>query len=152
MQIPNGIQSPGPAEAGRPIGYWLKHLDRLIDDSFSRALAADELTRRHWQVLNTAARGPARPAELTQVLEPFLRGDPAQLDTTVDDLISRGWVSRDQQDRLCLTAAGRTAHQMTRQRVQQTRDLLLRGVSADQYAAVIGTLAQMAANLQTSAA
>jgi hypothetical protein len=36
---------------------------------------------------------------------------------------------------------------MTRQRVRQTRDLLLRGVSADQY----GTLAQMAANLQASA-
>jgi len=71
---------------------------------------------------------------------------------TVDDLIGRGWVSRDQQDRLCLTAGGRTAHQITRQRVQQTRGLLLRGVSADQYGAVIGTLAQMAANLQTSAA
>ena len=152
MQIPNGIQPCGPAGAGRPIGYWLKHLDRLIDDSFSRALAADELTRRHWQVLNTAARGPASPAELTQALEPFLRGDPAQLATTVDDLIRRGWVSRDQHDRLCLTAAGRTAHQVTRQRVQQTRDLLLRGVSAGQYAAVTGTLAQMAANLQASAA
>jgi len=152
MQITNGIQSSGPADAGRPIGYWLKHLDRLIDDSFSRALAADELTRRHWQVLNTLARGPASPAELTQALELFLRGDPAQLATTVDDLIGRGWVSRDQQDRLCLTAGGRTAHQITQQRVQQTRDLLLRGVSADQYGAVIGTLAQMAANLQTSAA
>ena len=90
-------------------------------------------------MLNTAARGPASPAELTQALEPFLRGDPAQLAATVDDLIRRGWVSRDQQDRLCLTPGGRTAHQMTRQRVQKTRDLLLRGVSADQYAAVIGT-------------
>jgi hypothetical protein len=88
MQIPNGIQSPGPAEAGRPIGYWLKHLDRLIDDSFSRALAADELTRRHWQVLNTLARGPASPAELTQALEPFLRGPAPLAATTVDDLIS----------------------------------------------------------------
>ena len=152
MQIPDGIQSPGPAGAGRPIGYWLKHLDRLIDDRFSRALAADELTRRHWQVLNTAARGPASPAELTQALEPFLRGDPARLAATADDLIRRGWVSRDQQDRLRLTAGGRTAHQITRQRVRQTRDLLLRGISAGQYAAVISTLAQMAANLQTSAA
>src|SRR6476646_7859095 len=105
MQIPTGIQSSRPADAGRPIGYWLKHLDRLIADSFSRALAADELTRRHWQVLNTLARGPARLA------------------TTVDDLIGRGWVSRDQHDRLCLTAGGRTAHQITRQRVRQTRDL-----------------------------
>jgi DNA-binding MarR family transcriptional regulator len=152
MQIPKGIQSPGLTDAGRPIGYWLKHLDRLIDDSFSQALGADELTRRHWQVLNTLARGPASPAELTQALEPFLRGDTAQLATTVDDLTRRGWVSRDQRDRLCMTAGGRTAHQVTQQRVQQTRDLLLRGVSADEYGTVIATLARMAANLQASAA
>jgi DNA-binding MarR family transcriptional regulator len=152
MQIPNDIQPGGLPDAGRPIGYWLKHLDRLIDDSFSRALAADELTRRHWQVLNTAARGPASPAELTQALEPFLRDDPAQLATTVNDLTRRGWVSRDQDGRLCLTPGGRAAHQKTRDRVRQNRDLLIRGVSADEYAAVTATLARMAANLQTSAA
>src|SRR5215813_2415405 len=59
----------------RPIGYWLKHLDRLIEDTFSRALAEQGLTRRHWQVLNTLAREPAGPAELTKALDPFLHDD-----------------------------------------------------------------------------
>ena len=54
----------------RPIGYWLKHLDRLIEDTFSRTLAGQGLTRRHWQVLNTLAQGPARPADLSKALQP----------------------------------------------------------------------------------
>ena len=61
----------------RPIGYWLKHLDRLIETTFSRTLAGQGLTRRHWQVLNTLAHGPASPADLTKALNPFLRDDPA---------------------------------------------------------------------------
>jgi DNA-binding MarR family transcriptional regulator len=137
--------------AGRPIGYWLKHLDRLIEDTFSRTLAGEGLTRRHWQVLNTLRT--ARPAaELTQALEPFLRDDPAGQAPTVDDLIRRSWASRDQDGQLCLTPGGRTAHQAIKQRVQQARGLVLRGVSPDEYASVIGTLARMAANLETSAA
>jgi hypothetical protein len=152
MQIPDDIQHRGRPDAGRPIGYWLKHLDRLIEDSFSQALATDELARRHWQVLNTLAHGPASPAALTLALEPFLSGNAAQQAKTVDDLIHRGWACQDQDGRLCLTPHGQTAHQKTRQRVQRTRDLLIRGVSTDEYAAVIDTLARMAANLQTNAA
>ena len=44
---------------GRPIGYWLKHLDRLIEATFDRTLADVGLGRRHWQTLNTLAGGPA---------------------------------------------------------------------------------------------
>jgi hypothetical protein len=43
-------------ENRRPIGYWLKHLDRLIEDTFERTLSMEGLTRRHWQVLNTLER------------------------------------------------------------------------------------------------
>jgi DNA-binding MarR family transcriptional regulator len=152
MQITNDMEPRGLPGAGRPIGYWLKHLDRLIEDTFSRTLAGEGLTRRHWQVLNTLADGPASPAELTTALEPFLRGDPAGQAQTVDDLLRRGWASRDQDGQLCLTPGGRTAHQAIKDRVRQARGLVLRGVSADEYATVISTLARMAANLETSAA
>jgi hypothetical protein len=43
----------------RPIGYWLKRLDRAIEDGFDRDLASWSLTRRHWQILNTLSGGPA---------------------------------------------------------------------------------------------
>jgi DNA-binding MarR family transcriptional regulator len=68
------------------------------------------------------------------------------------DLIRRGWVIREHDARLCLTPGGRMAHQRTQERVQQTRGLILRGVSGDEYAAVLDILARMAANLETSAA
>jgi DNA-binding MarR family transcriptional regulator len=136
----------------RPIGYWLKHLDRLIEDTFSRGLAGQGLTRQHWQVLNTLVGGPATPAGLTKALDPFLRDNPAGQATTEADLIDRGWVSHDRDGRLRLTPHGQTAHQQTQKQVQQTRALMLRGVRADEYAAVIDILTRMAANLETSTA
>lgn len=56
----------------RPIGYWLKHLDRLIEGNFERTLASDGLTRRHWQVLNTLSTGSRTEAEIVDALAPFL--------------------------------------------------------------------------------
>ena len=135
----------------RPIGYWLKHLDRLIEDTFSRTLAEQGLTRRHWQMLNTAAREPASPAELTMALEPFLRDDQAGQAAVVAELIRRDWVSRDHDGRLRLTGHGRAAHQRTHEQVQQTRGLMVQGISAGEYTAAIDVLSQMAANLETGA-
>ena len=136
----------------RPIGYWLKHLDRLIEDTFSRTLAEQGLTRRHWQMLNTAAREPASPAELTMALEPFLRDDQAGQAAVVAELIRRDWVSRDHDGRLRLTGHGRAAHQRTHEQVQQTRGLMVQGISAGEYTAVADILAKIAANLESSAA
>lgn len=46
----------------RPIGYWLKELDRLINERFDEDLAAGELSRRHWQMLHSLAEGRVRQA------------------------------------------------------------------------------------------
>ena len=45
------------SDDNKPIGWWLKELDRLLESSFEQVLAADGLTRRQWQALNAAA-GP----------------------------------------------------------------------------------------------
>ena len=148
MYIPKGME---PASR-RPIGYWLKHLDRLIEDTLSRTLTEHGLTRRHWQVLNTLARDPAGDAELTEALEPFLRDDQAGQAAVVADLIRRDWVNRDHDGRLRLTRHGRAAHQRTQDQVQQTRGLMVQGISAGEYTAAVDVLTQMAANLETSAA
>jgi hypothetical protein len=71
----------------RPIGYWLKHLDRLIDQAFERALDADGLTRRHWQVLNTLAAGPSTNAALTAALQPFAQGDSMAIEVVINDFL-----------------------------------------------------------------
>ena len=43
----------------RPIGFWLKLVDRLIDEGFDAVLGDAGLTRRHWQVLNLLQAEPA---------------------------------------------------------------------------------------------
>ena len=55
----------------RPIGYWLKHLDRLIEQASERALAEEHLTRRHWQIMNVLRKSPLGPAALADALRPF---------------------------------------------------------------------------------
>jgi hypothetical protein len=35
------------SEDRRPIGYWIKHLDGLIEAAFERTLAGQGVTRRH---------------------------------------------------------------------------------------------------------
>jgi DNA-binding MarR family transcriptional regulator len=143
------MKGSSPAAPFRPVGYWLKHLDRLIEENLDRALAGAGLTRRHWQALSTIARSPASEAELAAALEPFVRGDPSAQAAVIDDLTGRGWITRAGDGRLGLTPAGLTAHRTAAERVQESRDLVRRGVSADEYAAVTDVLARMAANLET---
>lgn len=73
----------------QPIGYWLKHLDRLIDEAFERTLGADGLTRRHWQVLNTLAGGTSTAASLAVALQPFVDDGASALERVLDDLLRR---------------------------------------------------------------
>ena|SRR5215469_7621758 len=137
----------------KPIGYWLKHLDRLIEDAFDHALADGNLSRRHWQVLNTLARGPATGAELNVALEPFTGDDPAALAPVIDALTRRGWVRAEADGRRhALTVDGAAAHQGIRQDVDQTRRLTLRYVTTEEYAQVIDILRRMAAGLESAAA
>jgi DNA-binding MarR family transcriptional regulator len=136
----------------RPIGYWLKHLDRLIEDTFDRTLADDNLSRRHWQTLNALASGPATSAELNAALEPFTGNDPRALAPVIDALTRRGWVRAEAEGRQALTVDGAAAHQRIRKDVDQARRLILRHVTTEEYAQVIDILQRMAAGLEPAAA
>ena len=43
-------------DSERPIGHWLKKLDRLIDAQFERQLGEAGLSRRQWQLRNPRLR------------------------------------------------------------------------------------------------
>jgi DNA-binding MarR family transcriptional regulator len=133
----------------QPIGYWLKHLDALIESSFDEVLAVDHLSRRGWQVLNTVARGPLSTADLADALAPFLSGEPDAITPTVTELLERGWLARDTTGRLDLTVAGRHACRQIRDRVHTMRATAARGVSREEYRGVIDVLGRMSANLET---
>jgi DNA-binding MarR family transcriptional regulator len=135
-------------EDRRPIGYWLKHLDGLIEENFECTLAGEGATRRQWQALNTLHERPSTQAEIAEALKPFLVDDPGADRRVIDELMVRGWVRQGEGDLLELTPAGARAHTALLQRIQATRQLLVRGVTQEEYLATIDVLRRMAENLE----
>ncbi len=133
----------------QPIGYWLKHLDGLIEESVERALAFQGVTRRQWQTLNTLHQRPSTSAELAEVLRPFVGREPEAHRRVVGELMARGWVEPANGDRLRLTDSGSAAHATLFGLMQEIRRLLARGVTQEEYAATIDVLRRMAGNLES---
>jgi DNA-binding MarR family transcriptional regulator len=131
------------SDDNKPIGWWLKELDRLLESSFEQVLASDGLTRRQWQTLNAAAG----PESIAVTLAPFLAGDPGELSAAVDPLTARGWLQDER-----LTDAGQAALDGLKAKVQTQRARVTAGITGEEYAATIGVLRRMAGNLKGSTA
>lgn len=134
-------------ETNRPIGYWLKHLDGLLERAFDHVLARHGVRRRHWQVLDTLRAGPMTRAEITETLLPFWVAAAVTQTDVVDDLVRRGWASYDEVV-YALTPEGETAHAAVEAEVAALRRLLVEGFSPREYQVVVDALARMAANLE----
>ncbi|WP_202872257.1 hypothetical protein [Kribbella soli] len=125
------------SDDNKPIGWWLKEVDRLLEESFEQVLADDGLTRRQWQALNAAA-GRETVAE---ALSPFLSG-VEELVAVTNPLVERGWLTGE-----TLTADGERALEALSAKVQAQRRRVAAGISDSEYLATVGVLRRMAANL-----
>lgn len=132
------------SDDNKPIGYWVRLLDRLIEETFQRVLAAEGLTRRDWQVL-TALGGGADPR--TELAPFWTHRDEA--DEVLAELAGRGWVRLG--DPPQLTTAGQAAHTDLQRRVGAARRIVADGFTAEQYRAVVDGLRRMATNLERAA-
>jgi hypothetical protein len=128
----------------KPIGSWLKTLDRLIDENFDRALAAEGVQRRHWQILNIVKTSPATNATIAAALDPFWTEGAITLDEVLADMTRRGWITGHEPRQL--TAGGEAALDAIRQRTN-LREKIMAGLTAEQYTQTVAVLEQMAANL-----
>lgn len=122
----------------RPLGYWLKHIDTLLEDAFERLLAEQGLTRRRWQVLNTLATGPHSPLELAEALLPF-----ENVETTVQSLTRRGWVTGAYE----LTEQGIQAHRVVQAKVLELRAKTREGISDEEFGTLLTLLERVATNV-----
>lgn len=125
----------------QPIGYWLKELDRLIEAGFDVALAAEGLTRRHWQVLKILAERPYGTGELDAALAPF-----GGVQDAAGGLLERGWIAR-RDDAFELTLAGEAALERIGSHVQAMRARVAEGIAPEEYETTVRTLRHMAGNL-----
>ncbi|HEX8132585.1 MAG TPA: MarR family transcriptional regulator [Actinomycetes bacterium] len=131
----------------RPIGFWLKLVDRLIDESFDTLLMEAGLTRRHWQVLNVLLGEPATVRQIDTRLAPFLGIDEPTTRPVVDDLCARGWAVVANGGRAALTAAGAAAQAELLEKVSDHRQRITEGMTTGEYAATVAVLRRMAVNL-----
>ncbi|MFP7761627.1 MarR family winged helix-turn-helix transcriptional regulator [Marisediminicola sp. LYQ85] len=156
----------------RPIGYWLKLVDRMIDERFDSTIDEHGVTRRQWQVLNVLSVGTTTRDELFVAIEPFLPArtraadirppvadgldeaapvEPVDADgltvsSEVDELIESEWVA-DSPSGLVLTPTGRAAFERIADVVAGIRASVTEGVGDDDYATTVRSLERMAANL-----
>nr|BFE65544.1 hypothetical protein GCM10020063_100700 [Dactylosporangium thailandense] len=120
----------------RPIGYWLRELDRRLELAFAAALSSSGATRRDWQVLN--GLGPDAP---------FWDAGARSYADVVADLTARGWTLADG----TVTPAGEEARAEIASAVGRIRGVSMTGVADESYVVTVRTLAAMVDNLPAAA-
>lgn len=141
---------PGP----RPIGFWLKLVDRLIDDRFAETLDEHGVTRRQWQLLSLLRRGPASREELEVAIAPFTAAQDPDVDealgevafSQLDELLDSEWVASTPSGYVLLPK-GEQSYDRLEDLVDGIRSTVSSGITDDAYATTVATLAQMARNL-----
>jgi DNA-binding MarR family transcriptional regulator len=132
----------------KPIGFWLKELDRLIDKHFEMQLSDAGLSRRQWQLLNLLANNPRSVPELQTELEPFLQRAEDDLSDALAGLVTRGW-AESSDNIVNLTGTGLAHFEIVKAKVAELRQALMAGISPEEYQATIDVIARMAANLES---
>lgn len=139
----------------RPIGFWLKLVDRMIDEQFASTLDEHGVTRRQWQLLNVLARENATTEQLDAAVAPWLPAPTAV--TSGDDtgetsaahlaeLVDSAWVDAISTG-FALTERGRAAFERLAEVVTDQRTVMTAGLTPDEYEATVGSLERMARNL-----
>jgi DNA-binding MarR family transcriptional regulator len=128
----------------RPIGWWVKRLDALLEEAVDAVVTAEGLTRRHWQVLHSLATGTEQEAEVRAALADF----PGDVDVVVSDLVARGWVARLGSGGVRLTADGTAAHARVQRAVGRVRRHAADGLSRNEYERTILVLSRMVDNVE----
>lgn len=116
----------------RPIGYWIKAVDRLMAAAFATAFDNEGASRRDWRLLNAVdstapATGPLHPGKLRELVE-------------------RGWVVEDGEG-WTLTDEGRAAKERLGAIVDGIRAQIADAVSPEDFDTTVATLEQIALTL-----
>ena len=135
----------------RPLGYWLRLVDRLIDEQFAMTLEEHGITRRQWQLMNVLAQAPASVTELDAAIAPFLAAatEERERESSVEhltELIESAWVDATPTG-YELTVRGQAALERLAVVVAEQRTVITAGVTDAEYEQTVSVLRRVAVNL-----
>jgi hypothetical protein len=122
------------ATGSRPLGAWLRLVDRLIAREFATAFADDEVTRRDWMLLNAVAGTVDAPWMTERAGKRIVR------------LARRGWIARVDGS-WSLTDSGREALDRLGAKVDAVRTKVAGALPADEFAQLTASLETIAREL-----
>jgi len=131
----------------RPIGYWVKRLDRALEECFERDLIEVGMGRRHWQVLDALREDVRTEGEVERMLAPFWTEDAITWLEVLADLTDRALVTNES-GVIELTPAGLALHQQLCLQVSASRQRLSEGISGEEYETATRVLERMTANAE----
>jgi len=132
--------------APRPLGYWVKTVDRMIDEQFEAQADSAGISRREWQVLNRLRIGGVSDGSLEAALAPFL-GEGESLEEALDRLRSTGWVEHRSGEHRLTDAGIAKVEEVQAASVEGIRDRLMDGLTEEDHEHLLRTLERMARNL-----
>ncbi|WP_213815325.1 MarR family winged helix-turn-helix transcriptional regulator [Glaciihabitans sp. dw_435] len=137
----------------RPLGFWLKLLDRMIDERFASTLEEHGVTRRQWQLLSVLSTGGATVEQLDVAIAPFLAAPNPRADIEpessvehLSELIESGWVDATPAG-YEVTERGSVAYRRLADVVAANREIATEGLTTGEYSAMIDTMERIARNL-----
>jgi hypothetical protein len=135
------------ASPHRPLDFWLKLVDTLINSQFRNMLEEHGIVRRQWEMMRLLSRGPASQADLDTALAPFMpESEPGSSAAALAELIDSGWLTQiDGQYEL--TERGRGVYRRLDEVFSQKDQGLAGGINPREYALALSVLQRMAANL-----
>ncbi|MFT3797716.1 MarR family winged helix-turn-helix transcriptional regulator [Microbacterium sp.] len=119
----------------RPLGYWLRAVDRLLAREFATVFEAEGITRRDWRLLNLIDGDVVAPELIARLRAKKLHG-----------LIERGWIV-DTDGRWALTDEGRAAMARLSESVAGIRSRVSGAVSDGDFATTLASLEAIAREL-----
>ncbi|MFF2276964.1 hypothetical protein [Agromyces sp. NPDC058126] len=135
MNSPETTQNHTPAQ--RPIGYWLRVVDRKLDDAMLELFADEGITRRDWRRLNVIAG---------TVDDTRLRSKLAAHPERLAPLVERGWVT-DEPGAPRLTEEGESSYSALLERVTALRSRVAGAVTPEAFRTTLDSLEAIAREL-----
>jgi len=129
----------------RPIGYWIKLLDSLIETDLGVSLQHLGISRRQWQILNVVEPLQRTSDEIAVELAPFL-AVPEDTSAVLHDLIDTGWL-QSANGSLSLSKSGQARLRSAREEINEARARISDGLTQTDYDTTVSTLSLMCRNL-----